>query len=61
MITITNNAVGGQPVSMHNIRAAKKLLARYGIPLYIDAARFAENCFFIRQREEGSTPLNRGQ
>lgn len=53
MITITNNAVGGQPVSMHNIRAAKKILAQHGIPLYLDAARFAENCFFIQQREEG--------
>lgn len=53
MITITNNAVGGQPVSMHNIRAAKKILAQHGIPLYLDAARFAENCYFIQQREEG--------
>ncbi len=52
MITVTNNAVGGQPVSMHNIHAAKKLLARYGIPLYLDAARFAENCYLIQQREE---------
>jgi tyrosine phenol-lyase len=52
LITITNNAVGGQPVSMHNIRAAKKLLSQHGIPLYFDAARFAENCFFIQQREE---------
>jgi tryptophanase len=39
MLTLTNNAVGGQPVSMHNIRAAKKLVSRYGIPLYLDAAR----------------------
>ncbi len=53
MITITNNAVGGQPVSMLNIRAAKKLVAQHGIPLYLDAARWAENCFFIQQREEG--------
>lgn len=52
MITITNNAVGGQPVSLHNIRAAKKILAQHGIPLYLDAARFAENCYFIQQREE---------
>jgi tyrosine phenol-lyase len=52
LLTITNNAVGGQPVSMHNIRAAKKLVARHGIPLYLDAARWAENCFFIQQREE---------
>jgi tyrosine phenol-lyase len=53
MITITNNAVGGQPVSMHNIHAAKKMLSQHGIPLYLDAARFAENCYFIQQREEG--------
>ena len=52
MITITNNAVGGQPVSMHNIHAAKKIVAQHGIPLYLDAARFAENCYFIQQREE---------
>ncbi|MGB8648011.1 MAG: tryptophanase [Anaerolineae bacterium] len=53
MITITNNAVGGQPVSLHNIRAAKKLLSQHSIPLYLDAARWAENCYFIQQREEG--------
>jgi tryptophanase len=53
MITLTNNAVGGQPVSLANIRATKELLARYDIPLYFDAARYAENCYFIQQREEG--------
>ncbi|MEW5720181.1 MAG: tryptophanase [Chloroflexota bacterium] len=53
MTTITNNAVGGQPVSLANIRATKELLARYHIPFYIDACRYAENCYFIRQREEG--------
>lgn len=53
MITITNNAVGGQPVSLHNIRAAKKVLSQHGIPFYLDAARFAENAYFIQQREEG--------
>ena len=53
MMTITNNAVGGQPVSMANIRAAKELLARHHIPFYIDACRYAENCYFIQQREEG--------
>ncbi len=53
MITITNNAVGGQPVSMANIRETKALLARYNIPLFIDACRYAENCYFIQQREDG--------
>jgi len=53
MMTITNNAVGGQPVSMANIRATQELLARYHIPFYIDACRYAENCYFIQQREEG--------
>ncbi len=53
MMTITNNAVGGQPVSMANIRETKALLAPYGIPLFIDACRYAENCYLIQQREEG--------
>lgn len=53
MITVTNNSGGGQPVSMENIRATKKLLKKYDIPLYLDACRFAENAFFIKQREKG--------
>ena len=53
MITITNNSGGGQPVSMENIKRTKELLARYGIPLIFDACRFAENCFFIKEREPG--------
>jgi tyrosine phenol-lyase len=53
MITITNNAGGGQPVSMENIRSTKQLLGKYGIPLFLDACRFAENAFFIKRRERG--------
>lgn len=51
MITITNNSGGGQPVSMHNIRETKELLSKYGIPLFFDACRFAENAYFIKMRE----------
>jgi tyrosine phenol-lyase len=53
MITITNNAGGGQPVSMENIRSTKQLLAKHGIPMFLDACRFAENAFFIKKREPG--------
>jgi tryptophanase len=51
IMTITCNTAGGQPVSMENLKAVKKLANKYGIPLYLDAARFAENAWFIKRRE----------
>ncbi|NLO18322.1 MAG: tryptophanase [Ignavibacteria bacterium] len=53
MLTVTNNTGGGQPVSMENIRQTKELLKGYGIPLYLDCCRFAENAYFIKRREKG--------
>ena len=60
MITITNNSGGGQPVSMENIRSCSALCKTYQVPFFIDACRFAENCYFIKQREPGyaETPVS---
>ncbi len=55
MITITNNSFGGQPVSLENIRATRRVLDRWNIPLILDAARFAENAYFIHEREKGQS------
>jgi tryptophanase len=53
IVTVTNNTAGGQPVSMSNLREVGKLSRQYGVKFFIDAARFAENAYFIRMREDG--------
>jgi len=53
VVTVTNNTAGGQPVSMENIKGVSVLAKKYGVKILIDAARFAENAYFIKTREEG--------
>ncbi|MFP5326155.1 MAG: tryptophanase [Acidimicrobiia bacterium] len=55
LVTITNNSGGGQPVSMANLREVREICHRHGTPLFLDAARFAENAWFVCDREENHT------
>ncbi len=52
-MTLTNGSLGGQPVSLANLRAAREVSRHYKIPLFLDASRIAENAWFIKRREHG--------
>ncbi|MCK5358111.1 MAG: tryptophanase, partial [Elusimicrobiales bacterium] len=61
IMTVTNNSLGGQPVSMENLKAAQNICRKYNIPMFLDCARFAENAYFIKIREKGfaKTPIKK--